>query len=90
SCDDTGLSSNIRRVKMDSEDPPSKEPGLPWRIGSAAIMGFVGSASRLFMFGANSTEVHGLDSFLETLDRRKDPEQRERGLITGTHNCCSI
>lgn len=35
------------------------------------------------MFGANRTEVHGLDKFLEMLDRRKDPEGRERGLITG-------
>ena len=32
---------------------------------------------------ANSTEVHGLDRFLRTLDRRKDPERRTRGLITG-------
>lgn len=46
-------------------------------------MGFVGGTSRLFMFGANSTEVHGLDGFLRTLDRRKDPTRRERGLITG-------
>ena len=76
-------------MTMDSEDPPRKEPSLPWRIGSAAIMGFVGSASRLFMFGANSTEIHGLDGFLETLDRRKGPEQRERGLITGIYNFCT-
>lgn len=63
--------------------PPPQQPSLPWRIGAAMVMGFVGSTSRLFMFGANKTEVHGLDKFLETLDRRKDPERRERGLITG-------
>lgn len=32
---------------------------------------------------ANSTEVHGLERFLRTLDKRKDPERRTRGLITG-------
>jgi hypothetical protein len=31
----------------------------------------------------NKTEVVGLDRFLDTLDRRKDVEGRERGLITG-------
>lgn len=73
---------------MDTDSPPStpppQQPSLPWRIGAAMVMGFVGSTSRLFMFGANKIEVHGLDKFLETLDRRKDPEGRERGLITGT------
>lgn len=29
-------------------------------------------------------EVIGLERFLETLDKRKDVEGRERGLITGT------
>ncbi|KAL8706126.1 MAG: hypothetical protein Q9201_000828 [Fulgogasparrea decipioides] len=66
--------------------PSPKQPSLPWRIGSALVMGFVGGTSRLFMFGANSTEVHGLDAFLETLDRRKAPERRERGLITAFFN----
>lgn len=47
------------------------------------VMGFVGLNARLFMFQANTTEVHGLDGFLRTLDRRKDPARRERGLITG-------
>lgn len=28
-------------------------------------------------------EVIGLDGFLETLDKRKDVEGRERGLLTG-------
>lgn len=29
-------------------------------------------------------EVIGLESFLETLDKRKDVDGRRRGLITGT------
>lgn len=72
---------------MDTENSassPPTQPSLPWRIGSAIVMGFVGLNSRLFMFQANSTEVHGLDGFLRMLDRRKDPARRERGLITGT------
>jgi len=32
----------------------------------------------------NSVEVHGLDNFLELLDKRKDIEGRERGLLTST------
>lgn len=71
---------------MDTESsttPPPTQPSLPWRIGSAMVMGFVGLNSRLFMFRANTTEVHGLDGFLRTLNRRKDPARRERGLITG-------
>ncbi|KAL8773809.1 MAG: hypothetical protein Q9194_004221 [Teloschistes cf. exilis] len=73
-----------------SPPPPPQQPSLPWRIGAAMVTGFVGSTSRLFMFGANRTEVHGLDKFLETLDRRKDPESRERGLITVSNHTCVI
>jgi monolysocardiolipin acyltransferase len=47
-------------------------------------MGLTGSISRGFLYGLNRIEVFGLDGFLETLDRRKDVEGRERGLITGT------
>jgi len=47
-------------------------------------MGLTGSISRGFLYGLNRTEVVGLDRFLETLDRRRDVEGRERGLITGT------
>lgn len=58
-------------------------PSLPWRIGSSATMGIVGALTRSFMYGLNSMETHGLDSFLDLLDKRKDVDQRERGLITG-------
>ena len=67
---------------MTSTDSPS-QPSLPWRIGSSIIMGVAGSLSRVALFAANTTEVHGLDSFVELLDRRRDLEKRERGLLTG-------
>ena len=63
-------------------DPPAA-PSLPWRIGSSTVMGVVGTLTRAFMYGLNSTETHGLETFLEVLDKRKDVDQRERGLITG-------
>ena len=47
-------------------------------------MGLTGSLSRGFLYGLNYVEVIGLEKFLETLDKRKDIESRERGLITGT------
>ena len=66
-----------------AEAPPPTEPSLPWRSASSLVMGLVGSMSRAFMFGANRTEVHGLDEFLELLDKRDDVDARTRGLITG-------
>ena len=50
-------------------------------------MGVAGAISRIVMFGANTTEVHGLDRFLELLDRRREVAQRERGLVTGLPFC---
>ncbi len=64
--------------------PPSS-PSLPWRLTSSVIMGLTGSLSRGFYYGLNKVEVFGLDGFLQTLDRRKDVEGRERGLITGIY-----
>jgi len=67
----------------DSPFPPPG-PSLPWRFGSSLIMGLTGSISRGFLYGLNYMEVIGLESFLETLDKRKDVDGRRRGLITGT------
>ena len=67
---------------MASEDP-SDLPSLPWRIGSSIVMGVAGALSRTFLLAGNKLEVEGLDGFLELLDKRKDVEGRERGLITG-------
>lgn len=55
--------------------------GLGHRLASAAVMGSVGMASRLFLYGLNRVEVTGLDNLLGTLDRRKQ-QGRERGLLT--------
>ncbi|KAF2714756.1 hypothetical protein K504DRAFT_456948 [Pleomassaria siparia CBS 279.74] len=45
-------------------------------------MATVGALCRGFLYGLSSTEVHGLEGFLELLDERRDVEGRERGLIT--------
>ncbi|KAL8676730.1 MAG: hypothetical protein Q9224_005140 [Gallowayella concinna] len=71
-----------------SPPPPPQQPSLPWRIGSALVMGFVGINTRMFMNVANSTEGHGLERFLHMLDRRKDPARRRRGLITVSNHIC--
>jgi monolysocardiolipin acyltransferase len=63
--------------------PPPVSPSLPWRFSSSLIMGMTASISRIFLHGLNYMEVIGLDGFLKTLDKRKDVEGRERGLITG-------
>lgn len=58
------------------------QPSLPWRTGSSLTMGVAGALSRIFVHGASSTEVHGLGWFLELLDKRRDIDRRERGLLT--------
>lgn len=68
----------------------TSQPSLSWRIGSSITMGVIGVLSRLFMFGANKTEVHGLENFLELLDEREDITSRKRGLITGERVRSSI
>lgn len=67
---------------MSSPAPP-QSPSLPWRISSSLVMGLTGALSRGFLYGLNYTEVIGLDRFLETLDKRKNIDSRERGLLTG-------
>ena len=62
---------------------PLDAPSLPWRAGSSLIIGISGFLARMFYMGLNNVEVHGLDRFLELLERRKDIEGRERGLLTG-------
>ena len=63
-------------------EPPAA-PSLPWRIASSTVMGLVGASVRSFMYGLNSTEAHGLDGFIELLEKRRSIDRRERGLITG-------
>ena len=71
-----------------ADDPPL--PSLLWRAGSTAIMGFVGTLTRAFMHGPNWQDAHGLDGFLELLDKRADVGGRQRGLITGMLQRSSI
>jgi monolysocardiolipin acyltransferase len=47
-------------------------------------MAMTGVAVKCFIYGLNRVEVIGLPKFLDLLDSRRDPENRERGLITGT------
>jgi len=65
--------------------PRRLEPSLAWRIKSAVIMGVTGIVSRFFLFGLNRMEVTGLPGFLDVLQRRQDPDKRQRGLLTGAH-----
>lgn len=63
------------------DDPPP--PSLLWRAGSTAVMGLVGTLTRAFMHGPNWQDAHGLNGFLELLNKRADVGDRKRGLITG-------
>lgn len=73
----------MRSDGMNTFDGRPTSPSLPWRFSSSLLMGLTGSISRGFLYGLNQMEVIGLEKFLETLDRRKDIQGRERGLITG-------
>ena len=46
-------------------------------------MAIIGTLTRAFMHGPNWQDAHGLDGFLELLDKRADIDGRQRGLITG-------
>ncbi|MCJ1354449.1 MAG: hypothetical protein MMC33_004438 [Icmadophila ericetorum] len=65
-----------------SADGHPEQPSLPWRMASSFTMGFIGIICRVAMKAGNHSEMHGLDEFLELLDKREDPKKRERGLIT--------
>lgn len=62
---------------------PLERPSLPWRMSSSLILGATCMLSRGFLYGLNTVETKGLDRFLKILDKRKDVDKRERGLITG-------
>ena len=64
-----------------ADNPPP--PSLPWRASSITVMGIIGTLTRAFMHGLNWQDTHGLDGFLELLDKRADINGRQRGLITG-------
>ncbi|KAI0976422.1 acyltransferase [Xylaria arbuscula] len=58
------------------------QPSLSMRVTSSLTMGLTASLSRVFLYGLNSVEVTGLQRFLDILDKRKDVNKRERGLLT--------
>lgn len=69
---------------------PDEQPAAPswqWQTASKYTMGAVGALCRGFLLRLSTTEVHGLDRFLELLDERENVEERERGLITGMWAC---
>lgn len=45
----------------------------------------IGALCRGYLLGLNKLEVHGLESFTELLDSRRDPSTRKRGLLTGQY-----
>ncbi|KAI0906752.1 acyltransferase [Ustulina deusta] len=65
-----------------SNKPHPAQPSLPRRVTSSLIMGLTASLSRVFIYGLNSVEVTGLQRFLDMLDKRKDVNRRQRGLLT--------
>lgn len=70
---------------MVSENPEMAVREVPssWRIASTATLAFAGFLSKGFLSVATkSTVTEGMDEFVELLDKRRDVEGRERGLIT--------
>ncbi|ROW15025.1 hypothetical protein VPNG_03335 [Cytospora leucostoma] len=61
---------------------PQKRPNGLVRGSSSMVMGLTGVLSKGFLNGLNDVEVIGMDNFLELLESRADPFQREKGLIT--------
>ncbi|KAL2809407.1 hypothetical protein BJX63DRAFT_405763 [Aspergillus granulosus] len=60
----------------------AESPSAFWRgLSSTTIVG-VAALCRSFLYACSRPETHGLESFLELLDSRKDPSQRTKGLLT--------
>jgi hypothetical protein len=78
-----GDSSNNTKNMVVAPASPA-QPGLPTRMATSLTMGLVGSLSRMFLYGLSSVEVTGLERFLDILDKRRDVEGRQRGLLTGS------
>lgn len=77
------LSLPQHRAMQSEERPEAPEaPSAPWRAASVFTMGAVGLLCKGFL-GLNKIETHGMERFLRLLDERREPKERERGLITG-------
>lgn len=70
--------------------PPLVRPRLPARMATAFVMAATGFISKSWLSIWNTTEVIGLDRFLEVLDSRRDISGRERGLITVSNHTSVI
>ena len=73
-----------------AEQERPNEPPLDSRIASVLTIGFVGTLARTFLYALSTTETHGLDKLLGIIDQRKDPTNRERGLITVSNHLCVL
>jgi monolysocardiolipin acyltransferase len=62
--------------------PNTEVPSFFWRSASYQTILLVATLSRLFLFGLNKTEVHGLPRFLDLLKSRAEYKTRQRGLVT--------
>lgn len=60
----------------------AETPSLFWRSASYQTILTVAAFSRLFLYGLNKTEVHGLPRFLDLLKSRSDYKTRRKGLLT--------
>jgi monolysocardiolipin acyltransferase len=73
-----------------AEQERPDQPPLDSRIASALTIGVVGTLARTFLYALSTTETHGLDNFLDIIDQRRDPLNRERGLITVSNHLCVL
>ncbi|KAG9774092.1 hypothetical protein KCU88_g5568, partial [Aureobasidium melanogenum] len=62
--------------------PNTELPSFFWRSASYQTILAVSTFSRLFLYGLNKTEVHGLPRFLDLLKSRSDYKTRRKGLLT--------
>lgn len=74
---------NLNMATVTHGQYPQRRPNGLWRGASSMTMGLTGSISKLFLNGFNSLETVGLDKFLDLVESRHDPFERQRGLITG-------
>lgn len=55
--------------------------------GSTFVLSSIGLIFKAFLFGANRTEIVGLENLTRILDRRiNEPQNVESALITGTYS----
>ncbi|KAI0437661.1 acyltransferase [Xylaria telfairii] len=73
-----------------SDKLPREQPSPPRHMTSSLVMGLTASLSRVFLYGLNSVEITGLQRFLDILDKRKDVDGRQKGLLTVSNHISVI